>query len=88
MSVFVIYLFVASTTPLFLWTERRKLALMQLPFIPVMWVYFILYVTAELSMLAHIVFGAIFIGNVIFAHVAAFLIYAGPALERRKMKQI
>ncbi|MBA4493180.1 spore morphogenesis/germination protein YwcE [Paenactinomyces guangxiensis] len=86
MSVFMVYLFVASATPLFLWTERRRLALLHLPFIVAMWVYFILYVTTELSVWSHLLFGIIFIGNIIFAHVAAFLIFASPVLERRHRK--
>lgn len=86
MDVFMVYLLVASATPLFLWVERRKLALLQLPFIALMWVYSVLYMTTDLSMWSYSLFAALFIGNVLFAHYAAFLIFIAPAVKQLKNK--
>ncbi len=37
MDLFFAYMFVASATPLFLWLEHRKIAVLSIPFIVVMW---------------------------------------------------
>ncbi|MGP4081721.1 spore morphogenesis/germination protein YwcE [Bacillus sp. Marseille-Q3570] len=84
MDVFLVYLLVASATPLFLWQDRKKLAILQIPFILCMWLYVVLYLSFDLSMLTHIVLGSIFVANVIFAHVAAFMIFTGHAFNKAK----
>ncbi|SHE39777.1 holin, BSH family [Seinonella peptonophila] len=86
MSIFMIYLFVATATPLFLWIEKRKIALWHLPFLVLMWVYFILYISDQLGSVGQFIFFTLFIGNVIFAHIAAFLLYASPLLASRNHK--
>ncbi|MGD6816449.1 spore morphogenesis/germination protein YwcE [Metabacillus sp. 84] len=87
MDVFVVYLFIATATPLFLWPERKKLALIHIPFIAGMWTYFILYLSGSLNFIDHFVLNMIFVGNVIFAHIAAFLIYAFPIIKREHDKK-
>ncbi|WP_349408926.1 spore morphogenesis/germination protein YwcE [Pseudalkalibacillus sp. SCS-8] len=84
MSVFLVYLLVATATPLFLWPERKKLAIFQIPFILCMWLYVVLYLSFELSTLVHIILGSIFVANVIFAHVAAFLIFKSHVFDKVK----
>ncbi|MGC4376940.1 spore morphogenesis/germination protein YwcE [Fictibacillus sp. Mic-4] len=86
MDVFVVYLLVATATPLFLWEHSKKLALAQLPFIACIWAYFILYFTTTIGTTAHILFGIVFAANIIFAHIAAYLIYIAPAIKRKKMQ--
>ncbi|MGM7703198.1 spore morphogenesis/germination protein YwcE [Pseudalkalibacillus sp. Hm43] len=84
MDVFLVYLLVASATPLFLWHDKKKLAMIQIPFIMCMWLYVILYLSFELSILVHIILGSIFVANVIFAHVAAFMIFTTHVLKKAK----
>lgn len=86
MSIFMIYLFVATATPLFLWIEKRKMALWHLPFLVLMWVAFILYISNGANPFVQLFFFVLFIGNVIFAHIAAFLLYAAPFFEHRKYR--
>ncbi|MFC7373557.1 spore morphogenesis/germination protein YwcE [Fictibacillus iocasae] len=88
MDVFVLYLFIATATPLFLWTESKKMAIMQMPFIAVIWLYAILHMTnADLSPMMHTMFISIFVANVIFAHIAAVLIFAGPYFKKKKLEK-
>jgi hypothetical protein len=85
MDVFLVYLLVASVTLLFLWKERKKLAIIQIPFILCMWLYVVLCLSFELSMLVHIIIlGSIFVANVIFAHVAAFIIFTTHVFKKTK----
>jgi hypothetical protein len=87
MDVFVLYLFIATATPLFLWTESKKMAIMQMPFIAVIWLYMILYLAkVDLSPMMHTVFISIFVANVIFAHIAAIMIYA-PYIKKKKLEK-
>lgn len=88
MSVFMIYLFVATATPLFLWMEKRKMALWHLPFLALMWVAFILYISNRALPFVEPFFFVLFIGNVIYAHIAAFLLYASPYLKQRKHRTL
>ncbi|MGG1572857.1 spore morphogenesis/germination protein YwcE [Fictibacillus sp. NRS-1165] len=87
MDVYVVYLFVATATPLFLWHDHRKLALWQIPFIAIMWLYVGLFLAGDLNPLAHLLFNIVFVANVVFAHVAAFKIYAIPFIQREREKR-
>ncbi|MDR0139030.1 spore morphogenesis/germination protein YwcE [Metabacillus idriensis] len=83
MDVFFVYLLIVSATPLFLWDQRKNLALLHIPFILLLWGYFGMYATMDLSMAMHVLGGSLFFINLIFAHVAAYLIYAKPILKRK-----
>ncbi|MHC8522955.1 spore morphogenesis/germination protein YwcE [Rossellomorea sp. H39__3] len=39
MDVFMVYLFIATATPLFLWIEHRKWAVAHIPFVIALWVH-------------------------------------------------
>jgi hypothetical protein len=84
----MIYLFVATATPLFLWIEKRKMALWHLPFLALMWIGFILYISNHAHPFVEPFFFVLFIGNVIYAHIAAFLLYASPFLQQRKHRTL
>ncbi|MFY4776081.1 spore morphogenesis/germination protein YwcE [Metabacillus sp. RGM 3146] len=84
MDVFVVYLFIITATPLFLWIERRRLAIFHIPFIAGIWAYFILYLTGALDSMNHIILNTFFVANVLFAHISAFLIYAYPAIKKAR----
>lgn len=83
MDVFFVYLLIVSATPLFLWDQRKSLALLHIPFILLLWVYFGMYATMDLNMAMHVFGGSMFVINLVFAHVAAYLIYAKPVLKRK-----
>lgn len=83
MDVFFVYLLIVSATPLFLWDQRKNLALLHIPFILLLWVYFGMYATMDLNMTMHVFGGSLFIINLVFAHVAAYLIYAKPIIKRK-----
>ncbi|MBD1379750.1 spore morphogenesis/germination protein YwcE [Metabacillus arenae] len=87
MDMFFAYALIASATPLFLWTEKRGWALFHLPFIALMWVFFGIYLTTDLSVVGYILMFMVFVGNIIFAHVAAFVLWASPILRKRKLKR-
>jgi hypothetical protein len=88
MDVFMVYLFVATATPLFLWNDSRKLALWQTPFIALLWTYVVLYMTNDsLSLFVHSFFITVFIANVVFAHYAAYIVWGRPYLAKRKMEK-
>lgn len=88
MGVFALYLFIATATPLFLWTEHRKLVYMQLPFLIALWSTVVLYFVFPESTLLVVILSALFVGNILFSHYAAFMIYVYPAFlkERNKRK--
>lgn len=83
MDVFFVYLLIVSATPLFLWDQRKNLALLHIPFILLLWVYFGMYATMDLSMAMHVLGVSLFVINLVFAHVAAYLIYAKPVIKRK-----
>ncbi|QDI92677.1 spore gernimation protein [Salicibibacter halophilus] len=83
MGIFFLYLFIASATPLFLWKEKRKLALASLPLLIAMWVLSGFYVTDSLSSAAHTFFMVLFSFNVLMAHVAAIVLYVKPKWWKR-----
>ncbi|PLR67779.1 MULTISPECIES: spore morphogenesis/germination protein YwcE [Bacillaceae] len=83
MDVFFVYLLIVSATPLFLWDQRKNLALLHIPFILLLWVYFGMYATMDLTMAMHVLGVSLFVINLVFAHVAAYLIYAKPVIKRK-----
>ncbi|WP_191566610.1 spore morphogenesis/germination protein YwcE [Metabacillus idriensis] len=83
MDVFFVYLLIVSATPLFLWDQRKNLALLHIPFILLLWVYFGMYATMDLTMGMHVIGVSLFVINLVFAHVAAYLIYAKPVIKRK-----
>ncbi|QNG60056.1 spore gernimation protein [Bacillus sp. PAMC26568] len=83
MDVFFVYLLIVSATPLFLWDQRKNLALLHIPFILLLWVYFGMYATMDLTMAMHVIGVSLFVINLVFAHVAAYLIYAKPVIKRK-----
>ena len=78
MDVFFAYLLIATATPLFLWKERRTLAIMHIPVIIAMWVVFISNMNADFGILGHTIFMLAFIVNVFIAHMAIFHLFIVP----------
>ncbi|ASB86912.1 spore morphogenesis/germination protein YwcE [Bacillus sonorensis] len=83
MDMFFAYLLIASATPLFIWLDNKKVALSSIPPIILMWVFFFFYMTSSLTPTGHSLMIALFIINVIIAHIAAFLIYGLPLIKKR-----
>ena len=88
MDVFLVYLFVATATPLFLWVEHRKWAVLHIPFVIALWSVFIYYVAVpELGGWGHVTLWSLFVANLAFAHVAAFMLYALPFIQKQRKKK-
>ncbi|KMM36487.1 spore morphogenesis/germination protein YwcE [Guptibacillus hwajinpoensis] len=85
MDVYMVYLFVITATPLFLWQDYRKLALAHIPFIVTIWALLIFYIGGGMTPAAHTLFISLFVINVLFAHLAAYLIFARPFLKERSL---
>ncbi|SDB91827.1 spore morphogenesis/germination protein YwcE [Shouchella lonarensis] len=83
MDLFFAYMLVASATPLFLWLEHRKIAFMSIPFILIMWGLFASFL---MEFTPQTTFVVAFLLNVLIAHVAAFLLYTYPYLQKRKVR--
>ncbi len=84
MDVFFVYLLFASATPLFLWVEKRKWAIISIPFVIALWVGFAFYVTADhLTTMDHTMILTIFIINAIIAHIAALALMVGPLFANK-----
>ncbi|WP_078390965.1 spore morphogenesis/germination protein YwcE [Shouchella patagoniensis] len=84
MDLFFAYMFVASATPLFLWLEHRKIAMLSIPFIVVMWLLSIAFLFE--GFMFHInesAFITAFLVNVVIAHIAAFILYASPHIQTK-----
>jgi Spore morphogenesis and germination YwcE len=89
MDMFMVYLFVATATPLFLWIEHRKWALIHIPFLLALWAIFIYYVAVpEMGGWGHVTFWSLFVFNFAFAHLAAFWLYAAPYLKKHRKKMV
>lgn len=73
MDVFFAYLLIGTATPLFLWNENKKLAILQVPLIILMWTTLILYMYSDFGA-GHLVFGAMFIFNIIAAHLTVLYV--------------
>ncbi|GAF13873.1 hypothetical protein JCM19046_4430 [Bacillus sp. JCM 19046] len=87
MDLFFAYMFVASATPLFLWLEHRKIALLSVPFIFVMWALAISFLFEGFMFhISESTFIAGFLINVLIAHVAAFILYASPYYQAKSKK--
>ncbi|QPC47783.1 spore morphogenesis/germination protein YwcE [Mangrovibacillus cuniculi] len=85
MDVFVLYLCIATATPLFMWKEHRKMAIIHIPFIIGLWVGFGYYLASEqITLMGHIGVWSMILINFIFAHVAAYVLYASPFLKKMK----
>ena len=78
MDMFFAYLLIASATPLFLWLDNKKVAISSIP--PI--IFFFFYMTSSLSPTGHSLMIALFILNVVIAHVAAFIIYGLPLIRK------
>ncbi|UXH43706.1 spore morphogenesis/germination protein YwcE [Rossellomorea vietnamensis] len=88
MDVFLVYLFVATATPLFLWVEHRKWAVLHIPFVIALWSVFIYYVAVpELGGWGHVTLWSLFVANLAFAHIAAFMLYAVPFIQKQRKKK-
>ncbi|MBB6448195.1 hypothetical protein HNR44_000144 [Geomicrobium halophilum] len=83
MDIFFLYLFIASATPVFMWIEKRWLAIVSLPFLIVMWIMSGFYVMDMLTPMTHAIFMIIVTFNVLVAHVAAFILYVRPEWWKR-----
>ncbi|MCM3655198.1 spore morphogenesis/germination protein YwcE [Metabacillus litoralis] len=84
MDVFFAYLLIATATPLFLWKERRTLAIMHIPVIIGMWVVFISNMNADFGILGHTIFMLAFTLNVFIAHMAIFHLFIVPFFAMMK----
>ncbi|MGM7723129.1 spore morphogenesis/germination protein YwcE [Metabacillus sp. Hm71] len=87
MDVFFTYLLVSSTTPLFLWKERRTLAILHIPVIAAMWGIFLTYINFDLGLIGHFLFGVSFVVNVVIAHLTIYHVFAKPFFTK-KMRDI
>ena len=88
MDVFMIYLFVATATPLFLWAEHKKWAIIHLPFVLALWVSFLYFVSVPaMGTLGHVILWSLFITNFVYAHVAAIYLYAAPFIRDQREKR-
>ncbi len=89
MDVFMVYLFIATATPLFLWIEHRKWAVAHIPFVIALWGAFIYYVVVpELGGWGHVTLWSLLVANFAFAHLAAFYLYATPYLRKQREKRL
>lgn len=84
MGVFFSYLLIATVTPMFLWKERRTLAIMHIPVILAMWVVFISNMLTDFGMLGQFIFILAFIVNVFIAHMAIFDLFLVPFFKMMK----
>ncbi|KKI89612.1 hypothetical protein WQ54_24970 [Bacillus sp. SA1-12] len=84
MDVFFAYLLISSSTPLFLWKENRKLAICHIPVVICMWIVFISYLSFDLGMTGHILFGLSFFANVVIAHMTIFHLFVVPFFNMLK----
>jgi len=81
MDVFFAYLLIGTATPIFLWLENRKIALLQIPLIVLMWTTLILYMYADFGA-GHLIFGSIFVINIIAAHLTVlYVLYTSKLPE-------
>ncbi|WP_170006476.1 spore morphogenesis/germination protein YwcE [Bacillus fonticola] len=87
MDVFVMYLFIATATPLFIWTEHRKLVYLQAPFLIALWTFIAIYLVIPESTLVLAALWILFLGNVVFAHIAAWVLYLYPAFKREQLRR-
>ncbi|WP_059103473.1 spore morphogenesis/germination protein YwcE [Shouchella shacheensis] len=83
MDLFFAYMFVATATPLFLWLEHRKIAILSIPFIIVMWLLALGFIF-EIALFSEVPFVTAFIVNVVIAHLAAFMLYAYPLFQKAR----
>ncbi|WP_158638628.1 spore morphogenesis/germination protein YwcE [Metabacillus litoralis] len=84
MDVFFAYLLFSSATPLFLWKENKKLAILQMPVIALMWIMFALYMTTSFGTLEFTLFGIIFAINVLAALGTGLYVYLSHFSKRVK----
>lgn len=78
MDIFFAYLLFSSATPLFLWKEKRTLAIFHIPVIAAMWGVFLAYLNYDLGALGNWLFGAFFVINIIIAHLTIFHVFVKP----------
>lgn len=79
----------ASVTPLFLWIEHRKMALIQLPLLIGMWGFFIVEFAAfQVTGVTYAFLLSVFILNVAYAHVALYLVLFHNQLVRKRMSAV
>ncbi|UOQ45986.1 spore morphogenesis/germination protein YwcE [Halobacillus salinarum] len=85
MDVILVYVLLASMTPLFLWMDHRKLAIVQMPFIVAMWAYFVIEFGAlEVGAFAYRALLTLFAANIILAHYAMYLVlYKDVKIRKR-----
>jgi Spore morphogenesis and germination YwcE len=84
MDVFFAYLLIATSTPLFLWKERRTLAIMHIPVVIAMWAVFIANMNADYGMVGHTIFILAFVLNVFIAHMTIFHLFVVPFFKMLK----
>ncbi|KKI91906.1 hypothetical protein WQ54_12305 [Bacillus sp. SA1-12] len=87
MDVFFTYLLVSSTTPLFLWKERRTLAILHIPVVAAMWGVYLTYINMDLGELGHYLFGFTFVVNVVIAHLTIYHVFV-KRFFNKKMRNI
>lgn len=87
MTIFFAYLLIVTTTPLFLWKEKRTLAILHIPVVIGLWAVLIIYMNYDFGMLGHWLFGAAFVLNVIVAHLTLIHVFIRPFFKQQK-KQI
>ena len=89
MDVMMVYMLFASVTPLFLWIQYKKFAIGQFPFIIGMWVYFVfLYSAMDVNSLVYNLFLGIFIINILYAHIAFYLVFFHDQIMRKRIGKI
>lgn len=84
MDVFFAYLLIATSTPLFLWKERRTLAIMHIPVVIAMWAVFIANMNADFGIVGDTIFILAFVLNVFIAHMTVFHLFVVPFFKMLK----
>lgn len=80
MDVFFAYLLIGTATPLFLWNENKKIAILQIPLIALMWASLVLYLYSDFGMTGQIILGTLFAVNIIIAHLTVlYVLYVSNA---------
>ncbi|MGG3888441.1 spore morphogenesis/germination protein YwcE [Metabacillus fastidiosus] len=86
MTGFFAYLLIVTTTPLFLWNEKRTLAIMHIPVVIGLWGVLIAYMNYDLGAFGHWLFGIAFIANVIIAHLTLIHVFIRPFFKEQKKR--
>lgn len=87
MDIFFAYLLIGTATPIFLWLENRKIALLQIPLIALMWTLLGFYLYSNVGLTGQIILGSVFVVNIIAAHLTVlYVLYTSKLPEFLKSR--